>query len=224
VVDGTSTSSAPTSLPLPRATSTTSLQEWATLPPLEQSDPLIAQEALPLSSRPGWEGWLQNTSLVQRFVAAVENVADGDSPRIHVPFLAPPERFGVTIERGRTFVDPAAYARYDGVANVIDGLDATATVRLYRRFQPLFEGAYADLGRPDRTFEQALRLAIARLLATPVVDGPLELRERVITYGFADTNLQSLSAAEKHLLRMGPRNVRAIQAKLRQIEAALDAP
>jgi hypothetical protein len=40
-------------------------------------------------------------------------------------------------------------------------------------------------------------------------------------YGFADPKLESLTAAEKQLLRTGPGNTRVVQAKLREIARAL---
>ena len=40
---------------------------------------------------------------------------------------------------------------------------------------------------------------------------------------WADPAIERLSDARKQLLRMGPRNVERIQAKLREIRAALDA-
>lgn len=41
---------------------------------------------------------------------------------------------------------------------------------------------------------------------------------------YADQALEKLPAVEKHLLRMGPANVRAIQAKAREILAELKLP
>jgi hypothetical protein len=39
---------------------------------------------------------------------------------------------------------------------------------------------------------------------------------------FADEKLESQGPVEKHLLRMGPRNTKLIQAKAREIAQALD--
>ena len=55
----------------------------------------------------------------------------------------------------------------------------------------------------------------------PVVDGDVELTPKVITYAFADPALERLRPAQKHLLRMGPKNERAIQAELRALATAL---
>ena len=56
-----------------------------------------------------------------------------------------------------------------------------------------------------------------KLLATPVVEGNVPLASKSVAYEFADPRLQSLSSAQRQLLRMGPRNVQLIQAKLREI-------
>jgi hypothetical protein len=55
-----------------------------------------------------------------------------------------------------------------------------------------------------------------------VIEGDIPLRQKVISYAYVDEKLESLSPAQKHLLRMGPRNVRIIQAKLREIAALLN--
>src|SRR5438094_661952 len=95
------------------------------------------------------------------------------------------------------------------------------TVEVYRRLQPLCEDAYRGLGKPQGRFDDVLVKAIRTLLATPVVEGDVELTPKVITYAFADPALEGLSPAQKHLLRMGPKNERAIQAELRALATAL---
>ena len=39
-----------------------------------------------------------------------------------------------------------------------------------------------------------------------------------------DTELEGLSQAQKHLLRMGPENILRINSKLRELAQALDIP
>jgi hypothetical protein len=62
------------------------------------------------------------------------------------------------------------------------------------------------------------------LLSTPTVDGSERLKPKGIGYGYADERLESLTPAQKQLLRMGPRNVRVIKTKLRDIALALGIP
>jgi hypothetical protein len=45
-----------------------------------------------------------------------------------------------------------------------------------------------------------------------------------LVYELADARLESLSPAQKHLLRTGPANVRRLQAWLREFREALSAP
>ena len=66
--------------------------------------------------------------------------------------------------------------------------------------------------------------AIVELLRTPVLEGEVELEPKGIVYTFADPKLEELTAAQKQFLRMGPQNVRTIQAKLREIADYLGIP
>jgi hypothetical protein len=98
-------------------------------------------------------------------------------------------------------------------------LDAGAAVAVYRRFYPLFQQAYEDLGYPDRYFNDRLVQAIDDLLAAPEIDAPIPLVRPEVLYEFADPALESRSAGQKVLVRMGPANARRIKAKLREIRA-----
>ena len=73
----------------------------------------------------------------------------------------------------------------------------------------------------EASFDRTLERAIVSLLATPIPDGPVDVTPRGIVYGYADPDIESVTAAQKHLLRMGPRNARAIQQKLREIALEL---
>ncbi len=80
------------------------------------------------------------------------------------------------------------------------------------------------MGYPEEDFDKTLDEAIVELLKVPVVKGEILLESKVISYAMADPKLEDLSEAQKHLLRMGPENVRKIQAKLREIGLALGIP
>jgi hypothetical protein len=69
-----------------------------------------------------------------------------------------------------------------------------------------------------------LERAIVELLKTPVVEGPIPLEQKKVMYEFADPSLEGLSAAQRQLLRMGPRNVRLVQNALRSVGAQLGIP
>ena len=190
------------------------------LPSLDASDALIRQLVKALSSNPQLASWLATRDLVRTFVSMVDKIAIGASPARNAPFARPTEPFRVAGSGQSVRPDPASYARYDTLANVIDSVDAEGAAKVYARIKPLCEEAYRDLGYPDGDFDKKMSLAIARLLDTPVPTGPVELRASSVAYQFADPDLESLSSPQKQLLRMGPRNMKLVQEKLRQFVKA----
>lgn len=199
-------------------------QPPAPLPDLDQSDALVRELVRQLSARPGLAAWLVGDDLVRRFVVVVDNVAEGVSPRSHLPSLAPRSGFQVARPNGRIVIDPASYHRYDDVADTFAAIDPAGAAAAYRRLKPLLQQAYRQLGYPDRDFDDTLRRAMARVLRTPIVAGPVELEPGVSSYRFADPDLESLSPAQKHLLRMGPDNLRKVQGEVLRLAAALGIP
>ena len=191
------------------------------IPPLDASDEVIRALAETVSEHPRLARWLAPDGLVRRFVVAVDNVANDESPRSHVSHLKPEGAFSVEEHGGALVVDPGSYARYDTFAAVFESLDDQASIDLYRRLKPLFDEAYQDLGYPGGDFDIALGRAIDRLLAAPIPEGDVAVTRRVSTYRFVDPDLEKLGPAEKHLIRMGPANVHRVKAKLRLLRAAL---
>ena len=66
-----------------------------------------------------------------------------------------------------------------------------------------------------------LEKAIAVLAEVPTVTADIAVKEKVITWGMLEPDLEDMNSAQKQLLRMGPRNIPLIQQKLRQIAALL---
>jgi Protein of unknown function (DUF3014) len=191
---------------------------------LADSDAAVRQFATALSGSPEFAKWLLTKDLVRKFVVAVDNVANGLSPKPHVDFFSPAGGFRVARTKKGTFIDAAAYARYEPLAAVAASVDAGAAVRLYRAAKPLLDEAYRDLGYPGVDFEETFVRAMAELLGTPVVDGPIGVEQKILSYAMTDASLEALSPAQKQLLRMGPRGVRAVQGKVRELAAALGVP
>jgi Protein of unknown function (DUF3014) len=188
---------------------------------LDQSDDFVRQLAKEISSHPRIAQWLQSKELIRRFVAAVDNIANGLSPKAHIDFFEPPGKFAV-LKKGNSYIaDPNGYSRYDTVADVFVSLDVKQCVSLFRALKPLCQEAYRDLGYPDQDFERTFLRAIVELLETPVVEGDIVLEKAVLNYVILDPELESLSDAQKHLLRMGPENVGAVQAKMREFAISL---
>lgn len=191
------------------------------LPALDASDALVRELVGKLSEHPKLAAWLASDELLRRFAVAVDNVAEGKSPRRHLTFLDPGDDFESVYKNGLAVVDAQSYARYDAPAQLFASLDAAEVARLYRSLEPLIDAAYRDLGYPDRNFDDTLAAAIEELLATPIPESDVALLPKVSSFEFADPSLEKLSPAQKHLLRMGPQNARRIQRKLTEIRDEL---
>jgi hypothetical protein len=195
------------------------------LPPLEGSDSLVRQLARALSPHGLLTAWLAQNDLIRLMTAVVVNVAEGESPRPHLAVVAPKGDFAVLERaRGRFIVDPRSYARYDPVADAFASLDAMAAARVFRTLEPLFESAYRELGHPEGGFSTVLEKALRNLAAVPAPDGDVPLIRVVkamVVYEYVDERLEALSVPQKHLLRMGPKNVTRVQAKVRELAEAI---
>jgi hypothetical protein len=191
---------------------------------LAESDARVRQLVGALSSEPELAKWLGAEGLVQRFATAVSNIADGESPRMVLSFLAPSGQFQVARRKGRTTIDARSFERYDAVARVIGSIDASAAARVYGELKPLVERAYAEIAPPGQTFDQTFSRAIQALLAVPVPQGDVEVVERGALFAYADPQFESLTRAQKHLVRMGPKNMQTLQSKLRDLQGALNLP
>jgi hypothetical protein len=191
------------------------------LPALEQSDAFVRERVAALSALPEFEEWLLGEGLIERFVAAVDAVANGESPRAHLAELRPRDRFQPGERGGRPVADERSWSRYDVATGLFASIDARAYAALHRLLLPLFEQAYGQLGRREGSFDDVLTRAFRELLAEEVPESVLELEAKVRSYALADPLLEARSPAQKHLLRMGPQNARRVQAKLRELAAAL---
>jgi len=194
------------------------------LPPLVLTDPLVRELLGKLSSSPTLAVWLATDGLIRAFVVSVENVADGSSPARHVRALAPRSPFRTLDEGGAITVDPRSFSRYDGIANAATAMEPADLARVYSMLKPRLVEAYKELGHPDGDLDAVVERAIAHLLRTPVVEDPMVLRPRVLSFRYDREDLEALSPAQKQLLRMGPRNVRIVQDQLRAVARELGIP
>jgi hypothetical protein len=124
--------------------------------------------------------------------------------------------------------------RYAPYVLVLEAVDPRQAVALYTRFYPSFQHAYEELGYPHAYFNDRLVAVIDLLLATPDRSGPLRVHLPSIAgpvqparpwvlYEFDDPELQTLTAGQKLLLRMGPVNERRVKARLIEFRRLLTA-
>jgi hypothetical protein len=186
-------------------------------PPLDESDPLVRQLVAQLSSHPRVAAWLATDGLLRNFAVVVTNISGGATPIKALQSQRPQAPFEVRETPKGAVIDPAGYRRYDAYADAVGGLDARNTARLYETLKPRIAEAYRDLGYPDGDIDGAFTRAIIVLLNAPRLNGDVPVVRTSVTWKFADPEIESLPQAQRQLIRMGPRNQRIIQDKLREI-------
>ena len=217
---------------------------------LAEGDAVLKAAAAELSAEALLARWLAEPDLVRRLVAATFQVSRGESPRELLVFLQPPGLFTVDeVEepgapatkskarpRGKgkhapkkvvhAYMTAASTARYDAVARVLSSIDAARLGRLYAKLSPFAELAFREAAPPGKRLEDVFGAAVEHLAQVPLSDAPLEVvpMEKAVGYTFLDPRLEALSPAQKHLLRMGPANARAVVKALQSFRAAAFSP
>jgi hypothetical protein len=205
------------------------------LPDLAGSDP-VALEALTdmVGSEPVDE-FVAQEAVISKFVASVDALGGRQVPAVIQAVQGPGGEFQATADERpesvildevgdpipQFVVDPANYQRYTPYVEMLEAVDARQVAAVFQRNQPLFDEAFAQLGYAEGDFEQRLRAIIDELLATPDVPEPVRLIKPEAYYLFADEDLESRSAGQKILIRMGPDNAARVKAKLAEIRAVL---
>lgn len=213
---------------------TTELEELP-LPPLNESDGYARQNLAGAVGEAAAMQYFVDDSLVARAVASIDALSSRQVPgnirAIHGPTesfvaVADPSPPAVILdEQGdpmpQYLSDPANQGRYTAYVEMLETLDAESFAVLYSRNYPLFQQAWRELGYVDVDFNDRLEEVIEELLATPEVEEPYRLVKPEAVYLFADEELESLTAGQKILLRMGNENAERVKSSLLEIQKAL---
>lgn len=191
------------------------------LPVLDASDPFVREHLAP-EWGPAGDAWLDEPDLVLRAAAVIANGRDGNVPRRLLAFMTVPGKFAVNRADGGTVIAPETHTRFDAVVQTATGIPPARAAELVVLFEPLLGDALRALA----SGESPRRLLLATLdevLRTPVTEGPIAVEQPKVLYRFADPALEGRSPLQKQLLRMGPSNVRALQAYARELRRELAA-
>lgn len=192
------------------------------LPALDNSDEAIAGEISALSDKFQWQDLFLFKSIVRNFVVTVDNMTAKKLPRKYKILQSIPGKFLTgQKDEGSLFIDPDNYKRYETYVRLIETIDLQKLVAMYRRYYPLCQQAYEELGYPDRYFNDRLIEVIDHLLATPMMKGQILLKQPKVYYTFADPELEDLSAGQKLMLRMGADNANRVKQRLGKLRSLL---
>jgi hypothetical protein len=199
--------------------------ELVELPPLAESDSYFALALIDLFG-PDLEPLLADEALIDKTVATLDNLTRGRVAEKIRPLGRLPGNFVVSAagENGPFYLSPDNYTRYDTLVNMLAGADLDELVATYRRFYPLLQEAFAQLGYPDGYFNDRVVAVIDHLLATPEPGEPVRLVQPHVLYEFADPELEALSGGQKLLIRMGPDHMSRIKAVLSEVRTRIAQP
>ena len=171
----------------------------------------------------------------RRLAATVDNLGRSSAPAALWPMQPASGRFTVEEREGSVFVGTDNTLRYAPYVLLLETVNLQQAAALYARIYPSLQKSYEELGYPKGYFNDRLVEVIDLLLATPETDAPLEVRLPPINgpvrptrpwvlYEFADPALESLSAGQKVLLRMGVVNERRVKARLAEFRRLVTTP
>lgn len=177
-------------------------------------------------------GLFQLDNFAQRLVATVDNLGRGQAPARLWPMNPVEGRFTTQSSGDAEVISPDNGLRYTPYVLLIETVDLQQVARAYARLYPALQQAYEDLGYPKAYFNDRVVEVLDQLLATPVIEDPVRVRMPTrnspaqpprpwVLYEFDDPALQSLSAGQRMLLRMGPVNERRLKSRLAELRALL---
>lgn len=209
------TQAPPPNAPLPIKNPLTPAEPVKPLPELNDSDPELRDSLGSLFGR-ALDQYLVPQNVVRNIVVTVDNLPRKKLNMQRAPLKPTAGEFAA---RGadQFTLSPDNDARYAPLVKLAQAADAKQIAALYQRYYPLFQQAYVDLGYPEGYFNDRLVEVIDHLLETPEVRGPIALTRPGVFYEFADPSLESRSAGQKILLRMGNENAAAVKTKLREL-------
>jgi Protein of unknown function (DUF3014) len=198
------------------------------LPEAGEADRAVKNALVELVGRKAGASFLRLEDAVHRLVATVNNLASDQATAELWPVTPTPGRFETERRDGATVIAASNAARYAPFVRFADGIDTKKAVALYFRLYPIFQRAYEDLGYPGKYLNDRVVEVVDNLVATPKVAGPIRVRRVGADaavgpglYLYEDPALESASAGQKILLRMGAENAATLTAKLAEIRAQI---
>ena len=188
---------------------------------LDDSDSLFLRALSGLMGDRALGQFFLSELMVRKFVATVDNL-----PRQAVPMqmrsVKPiAGRFETDNSTGVLTIAPSNTTRYVGFIDAVSMVNLKSLVKLYATHYALFQQAYRELGYPKGYFNDRLLVAIDDMLATEDIVSPIALSQPKVLYEFADANLESLSAGQKIMTRVGMSNAQRLKKLLKALRIEL---
>jgi hypothetical protein len=191
------------------------------LPALENSDDALLGALTVFFGQKAVQEFFEIKELARRFVVTVDNLPRQKVPLRYRLFKPVAGKYLVTGVGEDYLSKPDNQRRYNAYVLLTGAVDTKKFVAMYKRFYPLFQEEYVNLGYPQGYFNDRLVEAIDDLLAAPEIPGSIKLVRPKVLYLFADPALEELSSGQKIMIRMGVENAVRVKARLREFRKEL---
>ncbi|MGV6807654.1 MAG: DUF3014 domain-containing protein [bacterium] len=190
-----------------------------TLPILNESDGEFRTRLIDMN--PDLAPWLQSEELIRRGVTFNDGLSKGEILFNLLSLPTPEGKFKTSSEGGRVYLSPDNYSRYSYLSRLAMAADIEKLAEIFHLFRPLLEEAYGELGYQGEDFGASVIFTLDQIIATPVIDAPIELKPHMGYYIYADPALESLKPIQKQLIRMGPEVTRGAKEKAQRLKENL---
>jgi hypothetical protein len=205
------------------------------LPGLDDAETVVREALAGLVGRSGAMAFLQPDGFVRRVVVTVDNLARPMAASRLWPVQPTPGKLQRIIAGDAELIAADNAVRYEPFVAFVASVEPSRAAAVYRRFYPLFQQAYAELGYPKGHFNDRLIEVIDHLLAAPEpalppavklveVKGEVPSTRPWVRYEFADAKLESLSAGQKIMVRIGVNHERRLKGWLTGFRQAIVSP
>jgi hypothetical protein len=209
--------------PIEAAPAAVAADAAASLPPLADSDSVFRPAISALIGEKALVEFFAMTGLAARIVATVDNLPRSKVATSMLPVRGPGGGFIVDGVADGLGIGAANAERYSAHLRLAESVSMDRLAAAYVGLYPLLQQAYRELGYPQGHFNDRLVEVIDHLLATPAVDEPIPLVQPKVLYQFADPDLESRSAGQKLLLRMGAGNAARVKKTLLEFRREITA-
>jgi hypothetical protein len=190
------------------------------LPLLNASDPELGEVLSGMVGADALSEYLVRDQVISRVVTTIDSLTSRQVPAQINPVKPADDKFIVEAQGDRFVMSAKNFARYDGYVTLLSGSSTEMLMSTYQRYYPLFQQAWEENGQ-EGSFNDRLLEVIDSLMDTPDVPGPVYLTKPEAVYVFEEPELESLTAGQKVLIRMGTVNASVVKDKLEEIKAGL---
>ncbi len=185
---------------------------------LDNSDAQMRAAATDIA--PDLVQWLTPQEQIRKWVALIDEIAEGKLPLQNRPLNYPLTTFMVKRDGDTLTLDKENYPRTTLLIKTVTSISPARLAQYYHAWRPLLDKAYAELGNKG-SFDNRVHLAIQRILAVKSLPAEPQLVRPSVYYKYADPKLEAASDIEKLMWRLGPDNTQRIQDYLQQLQREL---